>query len=332
LPGFGDAYFLSFLSGDEDVEITGDPLATDARLCDLEKRPEAEVMFVRVLWGNMRRGPDAADVQTERLVTDWTGSARISDGLLIPLRTIRFEPRDYLVPPWRQGDPSRQKVEWVSHTGPGRDGVLLKIVVPSASDTTLRAVRASTNGDGLTADDTFSFDTEPLQVSFPLETIADLDTLIMVDDTNGVSFVGFDRDDLSDICPRGYMAGAWIRVANDERSGGFFRAKWVGALGHLKGHVRGRWGVNSEGEKVFVGKIIGRNGSYLGHMRGNWEGNGAGQGLFAGRWEIHRPGQQERQLMGAVRGKWVVCDRLVHGGFLRGIWKANCNRSEEGDA
>jgi len=253
-PYFGDDYFSNFLSDDGDVEITDDPLTGDARLMQMERHPDAEVLFVRVLWGNMRRGLEADESDPEVRRIDWTGSARITDGLLMPLRTLRFERTDYLIPPWRQDDPSRQKVEWVSFTGPGRDGLLLKIVVPSADDSTMHQHRAFTNGDGLTPDDSFLFDTDPLRISFPLEIIADLDTTIMVDDTNGVVFTGFDRNDLDEMCPRGHMAGAWVRAANDERNGGFFRARWVGALGFLKGHVRGRWGVNNEGERGVRGQ------------------------------------------------------------------------------
>jgi hypothetical protein len=326
-PGFGDPYFSSFLTETGEVEVTGDPLATDARVLEMERKRDAKVFYLRMVWGNHRRSPDVTEFERDDLI-DWTGGAGVSEGMIFPLRTIRFERNDHLILPWLLDEPIRNKVAWVSHTGPGRDGVLVKIVVPTPNDVSL-SEESTGAGDGLTRDDTFVFRTAALQLEFPLAAVADLDTTVMLDDTNGVTFTGFDRDDLDEFCPRGYMAGAWVRVRNDERQGGYFRAAWTNALGRVTGHVRGRWGVTEDGNRVFVGKIIGRNGSYLGHLRGEWEpGDVAGQGSYAGRWEIHRPDAVAPQLMGGVRGRWGASDRIEHGGFLRGVWKANCNRTE----
>jgi hypothetical protein len=279
----------------------------------------------------MSRGPEADDTHSDCTILNWTGGAMVSDGILMPLRTIRFERNDYIIPPWRQTDPSRRKVQWVSHTGPGQDGVLLKIVVPAAGDDTFTGDVLTVNGDGLTEDDVFVFRTELLTREFRLSEIQDLEELVMIDEYNGVSFVGFDKEDLDDLCPRGGMEGAWARVENDEFLGGYFRARWIGPLGRVIGHVRGRWGVLPEGEKVFVGKIIGRNGAYVGHMRGNWERSDEDprHGGFAGRWMVHRP-EGTVEVHGGVRGKWAVSDRIEHGGFLRGIWQVNCNRDGDG--
>jgi len=326
-PGFGDPYFSSFLSENGEIDVTGDPLAADTRVLEMERNRDAKVFYLRMVWGNHRRSPDVSEFEREDLI-DWTGGAGVSEGIILPLRTIRFERNDFLILPWREGEPSRSKVGWVSHTGPGRDGVLVKIVVPAPSDVSLSA-ESTGAGDGLTRDDKFVFRTAALQVEFPLADVADLDTTMMLDDTNGVTFTGFDRDDLDDYCPRGYMAGAWVRVRDDDRQGGYFRAAWTNPLGRLTGHVRGRWGVTENGNRVFVGKIIGRNGAYLGHLRGQWEpGDVPGQGVYRGGWEIHRPNAEAPQLMGGVHGHWGVSDRIEYGGFLRGVWKANCNRTE----
>ena len=58
-PGFGDAYFQNFLAEDLEVEIRDDPLAADAELRDSESRLDVEVKYVRLLWGNLKRGPEA---------------------------------------------------------------------------------------------------------------------------------------------------------------------------------------------------------------------------------------------------------------------------------
>jgi len=332
-PGFGDSYFATYLDDGREVDITDDPLATDQRLVDVENHADVEVKYLRVVWGNMSRGPEADDTHSDCEIINWTGGATISDGLLMPLRTIRFERNDYIIPPWRQDDPSRQKVLWVSHTGPGKDGILFKIVVPAADDATLDGdTTLRSNGDGLTEDDMFYFKAAGLELAFPLSEIQDLEKLVMLDEYNGVSFVGFDREDLDDLCPRGTMEGAWVRVENDDHLGGYFRAKWVGALGRAMGHVRGRWGVLPEGEQVFVGKIIGRNGQYLGHLRGHWARSDGDprHGSFTGAWVIHRE-DGSFEVRGGLRGEWGISDRVEDGGFLRAVWRANCNRDGEGD-
>jgi hypothetical protein len=331
-PNFGEPYFANYLTGDVEVAVAGDPLSGDPRLARVEGNPDVEVKYLRVVWGNLSRGPEADATRYDGPVIDWSGGARVSDGVLMPLRTIRFERNDYIIPPWRQEDPSRQKVLWVSHTGPGKDGILFKIVVPAPGDDNLDGDAAlRTNGDGLTEDDVFVFRTEAFQMEFPLAKIQDLDELHMIDDTNGISFVGFDRDDI-DLCPRGTMEGAWVRVENDAFLGGFFRAKWMGPLGNVVGHVRGRWGVRENGEKVFVGKIIARTGAYVGHMRGTWEhGDTPGRGTFAGGWGVYDPQNPDRGLKGRVRGAWAVSDRIENGGFLRGVWAAAGCDSADGD-
>lgn len=318
-PAFGDPYIAGYLSGRDEVP-TNDPLVTDTRLADLESRPDVVVKYLRVVWGDMNRGPDADATTFDGPILDWTGQATVSDGVLIPLRTIRFERGDHIVPRWLQDDPSRQKVEWVSHTGPGKDGILFAIVIPVAGDQTLSRETAGTANDGLTDDDVFTFDTGLAKKEIKIADIQDVDALVMVDDTNGVSFTGFDRSDI-DTCPRGAMEGVWVRVPNDAFVGGFFRARLAGPLGGTIGHVRGRWGMLDTGEKVFVGKIINLQGGFIGFMRGQWDRNPdlPGQGTFNGMWNV------DGRAHGMVRGQWRLSDRVENGGFLRGMWAVNCN-------
>lgn len=312
-PYFGDSYFATYLNENQDVDVP-DPMASSTRLSTAEERPEATVLYLRVIWGNIDRGPDAPD--SSITATDWSGNAQVSDGVLIPIRTIAFERGDHIVPRWLSPNPDFQRVDWVSHTGPGRDGILFKIFIPAPGDSNLIS-----NGDGLTADDQFTFNTGPLTISFPLTQIAGLDSVVTVDAHNGASFLGFDRDDLNDLCLRGSMEGAWIRVQNDDHLGGYFRAAWIGPLGGLIGHVRGRWGV-VDGQDVFVGKIIRRDGSFLAHIHGTWapDPDRPGTGTFDGRFGVNG------DAMGGVRGRWIVSPRIDQGGFLRGMWKRFCDR------
>ncbi len=312
-PGFGESYFDRYLQGGEPVV---DALNADPRMNPLERRPGTSVQYLRVTWGNLRRGPEAVDDTTRGPVLDWSGKAVVSDGLLLPLQVLRFERGDFLVRPTKPepGQPAnRQVVEWVSKTAGAWDGVLLKIVVPPAGDSTFAAYRLNVNGDGLTVDDLFTFDTELLDVSFPLNGIADLDTVILLDEENGVSFTGFSREDV-ELCPRGALVGAWVKVDTDSANGGFFRAVWEGPLGDVRGHLRGRWGVLEDGTQAFVGKIIDRKGGYAGFVRGTWEADAADptQGTFHGIWK-RRAGDGPPAVVGTVRGVWGLSDRIREG-------------------
>ncbi len=327
LPGFGESYFNRYLQGGEPVV---DALNADPRMDLLERRPGTSVQYLRAVWGSLRRGPEAADDTTRGPVFDWSGKAVVSDGLLLPLQVLRFERGDYLVRPPKPepGRPAnRQVVEWVSKTAGAWDGVLLKIVVPPAGDSTFAGYRLENHGDGLTADDLFTFDTELLDASFPLRSIADLDTVIMIDEENGVSFTGFSREDV-DLCPRGALVGAWVKVEDDSLNGGFFRAKWESPLGDVRGHLRGRWGVLGDGTRAFVGKMIDGRGNYAGFVRGTWELDAAdpGRGTFRGRW-LRREGEGPARVLGSVNGIWGVSDRVADGGLMRGTWKKDCGEN-----
>jgi hypothetical protein len=314
-PYFGDRYFATYLNEDLDTDVP-DPVATSTQFTAAEARPAATVKFLRVIWGDMHQGPDASDSSASVPRTDWSGDATVSDGVLIPLRTLAFERGDYIVPRWLQAHPDLQRVDWVSHTTVGKDGILFAIAIPAPGDTSWIS-----HGDGLTDDDMFTFTTGPLTISFPISQIAGLDSMVTVDAVNGVSFQGFDRSDLDDLCMRGSLEGAWVKVQDDEHQGGFFRAAWIGPLGRVIGHVRGRWGVLN-GEQVFVGKIIRRDGSFYAHIRGTWapDPDHLGTGTFQGRFGVNG------NVLGGERGMWAVSPRIDQGGFLRGMWKRFCDR------
>jgi hypothetical protein len=71
-----------------------------------------------------------------------------------------------------------------------------------------------------------------------------------------------------------------------------------------------------------VGKIIRRDGTFLAHIHGNWAPNPdrPGTGTFEGRFGVNG------ETLGGTRGRWMVSERIEHGGFLRGVWKRFCDR------
>ncbi len=325
--GFDDAYFTQYLSEEEETD--------EADEADTERaRRDADVVFVKVTWGNLRGAPDDGSTTDAQTFLDWSGCASTTDGVIHPLRLLKFERGDRLARP-DSSDTTHTRpssICWVSRTGPAWDGILFQIVIPKAGPQGDRTV--DSNGDGLTEDDLFVFETDLLSTRIPLLRLLEAEQTLLIDDTNGATFQAFTADDI-DVCPKGSLAGQWVKANADDRQGGFFRARFENAMGRAVGYVQGRWGVNDAGEQVFVGKIISaghahdrdaadRPGRYLGHLQGTWEANpdAPGTGHFVGRWIVFGPNQEPRAI-GALRGEWGLGDE-GRGGRLRGIWGMNC--------
>jgi len=255
-PGFADEGILGSLVGDDPVTVREEGIPSDGDV--------PTVLFLRAVWGRVTEAPDVQEDEARDCgMLSWDGGLSVTDGVIRPVSTIRFERRgdyaDSLVFP----RDDKSILEWVSTTGCGQDGVVIAALVPAANDTL-------GNGDGLTPDDEIVFATGPLTVSFRLADLARLDTTIMVDDVNGVTFAGFERGDMDDVCRRGRLVGVWARteVDADDRQGGYFRGAWLNPVGQLVGYMRGRWGTTDDRGNLFIGKVISRGGNYEGHVRG----------------------------------------------------------------
>jgi len=333
-PGFGDGFYGDALG--EDIPVT-DVLAGGGAV---EETPGAAVLYLRAVWGRQTAPPQTeGDTRPDCGSLQWDGSLSVSDGAIRPVAVIRFERGGDFADSLLLPREDRSVLEWGSTTGCGRDGVLIRIVVPAGGNG-----NGSTNaaGDGLTGDDTVTFATGPLTVAFPLTDVADLDTTILVDDANGVHFVGFDRDDAAEGCRRGIVDGVWAWTADGGLPGGYFRAAWLDPVGRLFGHVRGRWGTREDGAQVFLGKLIDRNGTYRGHVRGTWERTDLSgfSGTFHGKWYAVSGGrgnagggERVEVYRGSTRGFWRgrASDAPPLRGLMQGMWTMQCNPRDRGD-
>lgn len=252
----------------------------------------AGAFALRILWGQLRG--NAALEQT----TDWTGQVVLSAGGLAVLQTIAFErPGDHLLP--RE---NRQAAGFVSHTRPHFDGLLLAV---------------HPNGDPAA---TFSFRTVAYANTWTLAELRDIHTVIRVDDLGNA--VAIDAVAIDPECPSGFVRGHWVRRDAEER--GVFRGVWSTSFGRPVGHIRGHFGIDTEGAHVWFGKIIDRGGRVLGLARGRWVPNedpALPGGAFAGHW-VGRDGA----LQGGVRGNYLptrTSDLRVDG-FLAGRWATDC--------
>ncbi|HEU4928871.1 MAG TPA: hypothetical protein VFU38_03505, partial [Candidatus Krumholzibacteria bacterium] len=238
------------------------------------------------------------------------------NGVIRAVRTIRFEPGDHLVP-----RSSRECVEWVSHTQPSFDGIIVALFKSTSCDSlTDPAVADSLCNEPLSV----TFQTGPLTITFSEDELANLHRVVTVDDAgNAVAFNVISGR--PDICGQGFLAGQWKPATERQENGvqGVFRGQWVSEDGVHRGHLRGVYGTNRHDEHVFFGKWIGESGRFRGLLIGKYglrERTNVGEdGWFEGVWV-------SRQLtaMGSVRGVWGTGDDTKEGGFFRGAWRQRC--------
>jgi len=303
-PGFDDPTLLAAYGPDGDVAITDD---VDTTRTD-RRRPR----FLMITWGNLR----ADSLVT--FATDWTGGLCAENGVVRVVRTIRFEePRDHLVP-----RTSRACVEWVSHTQPSFDGVIVALY---------KTMNCDSLTDGATVDSlcdqplSVTFKTGPLTITFTQEELADLHRVIPVDDAgNAVAFNVVTRE--PGVCANGFLAGQ--RKPWDDRTERgvqeFFRGRWVSENGLHMGYLRGVYGINRRDEHVFFGKWIAQSGRFRGLLAGHYglldETDTRADGWFEGVWF-----SRQLRTMGGLRGVWGTSDDDgKEGGFFRGAWRERC--------
>jgi len=294
-PAFGDAELVSTMGEDVDYH---DPFESDGDVTRLRDRERGETMLA-ITWGNLHR-----DEGIDHL-TNWDGALRVTPGAIVLKKVIRFEPTDHIVPRTQ-----RDLLEWESTTGCCIDGILVRILA--------QPVLTSADGDS-SVDSTntvISFRTGPLQVEFTLDQLPGLNRVVTLDDGNAVAFQAIHVD--PDACPQGFMRGIWAN--HPERQGGFFKGKWETETGRVKGHIKGIYGVNDQGEKVFFGKMITRTGRFVGIVVGRYEANPNDEsgGIFHGR-IVNR----HRDIIGELGGGWQRSE-YCNGGFFRGRWAIAC--------
>jgi hypothetical protein len=296
VPGFGDPEILDEFGEDQEV---ADLLSQDPQIASDMGNPAIDVYFLRITWGMLEGDSSAVNV------IDWSGSATINQGTLVLLKTIRFEPEDYIHRP----RPDRQTLEWTSYTRPHFDGICIAIVIPP--------------NDTSSAEGSFTFITSPFTGTFSFSELESIDVVYSVDAYgNEISFVGHKKQLTP--CGGGFLEGRWIPTQPDQ---GKFFGKWINQDGILAGHLKGHWGIKKNGEKVLFGKYISIGGEFKGLLRGRWgfEGDGEG-GWFFGHWHDrhHRP-------QGIFKGHWRAGDEVNRKGFFNGVWRRICPYESSGE-
>jgi hypothetical protein len=262
-------------------------------------RMGAKQYMLRVVWGNIHR-PDSTDAEEpECPVTDWSGSLEIDGGVATVKRLIRFElPADHIVRP----RPGPKEVAWVSHTMPGVDGILFKVI-----DTPDPQGREVTN--------TLTITTPFHVVEIPIADLADYREFLEIDECNKLSIIATEAEHTG--CPTGFLEGGWVAETD---TSGYFRGGWISNDGGLAGYLRGTYEIR-DGRRVLHGKWITESGAFGGLFRGTWrpaESYEGPSGFFEARWVddyfISR---------GVFKGHYHV-GAEDEDGFFHGRWRELC--------
>ncbi|MCI0451824.1 MAG: hypothetical protein L0Z51_05455 [Candidatus Latescibacteria bacterium] len=302
-PAFDDPMLLSDYGPDGDVAYIDD---VDTTHTD-RRHPRRYLM---ITWGNLRCD-SLVDV-----ALDWTGGLCAENGVIRVVRTIRFERRDYLEP-----RTSRECVEWVSHTKPHFDGVIVALYKTMDCDSLVDPAVVDTLCDRPLS---VTFKTGPLTITFSEDELSDLHRVIPVDDAgNAVAFNVITRR--PDACANGFLAGQWKPSPGRNAKGvqGWFRGKWVSENGLHMGYLRGFYGIRAHDERVFFGKWVSESGRFRGLLTGHYglleETDTNAQGWFEGVWF-----SRQLRSMGGLEGVWGTGDDDKEGGFFRGVWRERC--------
>jgi hypothetical protein len=321
-PAFGDPY-LEQEAAIADGETYEDDLLTDPevrRYMRIGEEPgqpgdpqRPTFTFLRLVWGNLEAMPDSVTGRIEDGDgIDWSGQLSVDRGTVLVRRVILFErPWDSLVRP----RVDRHTVSWFSAIGGHVDGLLIQIIEPP--------VDADGDGEvdpGMDEPNMLHFVTDQFTQSFEVAALPELDEIYpAATEGQAIQFAGFTLGDL-DPCPKGYLAGVWHATPEHEDGGGVFRGRWVGLYGMTEGFLRGRYGVDDSGERVFFGKYVSRSGQFRGLIAGTWEpADEAGRGTFAGHWI----GNSE-EVEGVLGGRYLDLPERP-GGFMQGRWATTCD-------
>ncbi len=304
-PFFGD----EDLAASCDLEVAAeDAFASDPDVLGWQNSDTFRAYALTLLWGVLDSDPSihTNDDGDGAQNFDWSGSAIVNHGALVARATIAFERDDYLVGPRAE----RDKVMWVSHTSGGFDGLRLLVLQ-----------NLGVGDDGVT--DSLTITAGDHQWVLAVNDLADLDRTEVIDDL-GNKFAIRSFRMMPQLCNRGFVGGAWL-APREPGMDGHFQGRWVAADGSVAGNVRGIWGINTKGEKVFFGKYVDRAGNFRGILRGSWEDRGIESPSQSNRLRTHGMLQGEwvdenGAAVGTVRGHWRAA-RDGGDGFFEGAWK-----------
>ncbi len=316
----------------EDGEEYSDQYVDDTDINDMLEQGESpgdpndpsrpRFTFLRLRWGMVRGPGDSLNVVEPPCdLLDWTGEIHTDRGIVLVRRAIRFDSYDHLVRPRL----NRKTVAFVSHTSCHYDGLLLQIIEsPDDFD------------PENTEPNRLHINTGPFQGVYEVEALAGLNEINEIDDLgNLIQLNGFTLSD-TEYCPKGFLSGRFrpipadaddteLRADDPGTQMGRMAGMYMDLTGRISGFLRGGYGLDENGNRVFHAKYIDRRGTFHGLLTGTWE-NGdelVDFSSFEGHW-VSASGQTDGLVGGnahSVEGQ--------SGGFFEGRWTAICDQEAE---
>lgn len=311
-PAFGD----SDLAGSAEAETPyEDAMANDPEITRLRSsHPDSVATYaVTILWGMLADDPSVRLPETdptEHEPIDWSGQLQVNRGGVLLRSVVAFEANDEIVDP----RPDRQTIQWISHTTISFDGIRVLVYQPLVDGQTVET-------------DSLVIEAGAYRYEFLVNDLVDLDYVETVDDLGNKFSIRSVRIEPT-VCAHGFLGGAWI-LPEDPTERGQFRGRWIGRSGRVAGFLRGHFGINSQGKKVFFGKYVDLDGRFKGILRGAWEDAGIDTepghssqrghyGWFRGDWI-----DEKELILGSLRGAWRAVPEGGNG-FFEGAWKGVC--------
>ena len=311
-PAFGEPELFEPMFNEVAVE---DTTSDNEQVKELFRHRHVKIFRMRSIWGHLvTTYADDAERDEDYCPLDWSGTMRLDGGAVIVERIIAFEEQDSV---------ERENVStihWESHTGPHVDGLQVMLVIPwGPADSTAEFVEPK-----------LVFETGPYSREFPISELMAMSLLEPVDECgNGITI---NSHILPAYCPYGFLAGGWKSVPPDTIAPadtkkiilGLYRGIWISERGTPGGYLKGAFGTNSAGEKIFVGKYVDMTGRFKGILRGYYgvcpeltSETVYPYGYFRGNWI-----DEERTVTGGLKGHWVAREEGF--GFFHGVWGMNC--------
>jgi hypothetical protein len=323
-PAFGEPGKFELLSNESPV---ADPYEEDSDIGDSIRARGARLYDFRAIWGRLADLSDSGAADLCPL--DWSGTLHLEGGIIMIRKTIAFEPDDSI---WRV---DQSTIQWASRTGPHVDGIQVKLVLPARPVDTMVCAGCAP---------TLELSTGPYRRMFTIEELVALNLVEPVDTCgNAISITSVLAPPA---CPHGQLMGSWEMTPPDtlappDSNGadgtvlGVFRGIWVGRHGLIGGHLRGVFGLNDAGERVFFGKYIDQQGHFMGIVRGRFGSRPEfaldrcrhakrSHGWFTGEWI-----DDTYRVQGGLKGHWIAPEN--GNGCFHGIWGMKCGRGGNGD-
>jgi len=315
-PAFGEADEYAVLCRESDSTDPSDPYS---RIVDTIVARGARLYDFRAIWGHLAALEDSTSDDSCPL--DWSGTLTFRGGIIAVERIIAFEPGDSLI------RVDKSTIRWISRTGPSIDGIQVKLVVCAG---------AGNADSSASVSPALELVAGPFSRTFTLDELASLNLVETVDECgNGVSIMSALA---LPACLHGHLMGVWTANASDTSAAadtsdsngvvrGSFKGVWFGAHGLVSGYLRGVYGTNGAGERVFFGKYIDTTGRFMGILRGTYgrrpercaRCEAMPRGEFRGEWV-----GANAEVKGRLRGHWIV--ESPGAGFFHGSWGMNCGR------